>query len=65
MFNGGALLALVRAKYNRSYDFSLVQRQYMGKHFVALNMCAAPSALSFRGGSEAHPPCLAGIKLCS
>jgi hypothetical protein len=37
-FDGSALLALVKAKYGRSYDFSLVQRQYMGKTFVALNV---------------------------
>ncbi|KAI8475283.1 MAG: hypothetical protein J3K34DRAFT_456374 [Monoraphidium minutum] len=38
VFDGAALLALVQAKYGRSYDFSLVQRQYMGKTFVALNV---------------------------
>lgn len=37
-FTGAELLALVRGKYGRSYDLSLVQRQYMGKHFVAVNV---------------------------
>eukprot|EP00877_Chromochloris_zofingiensis_P008017 jgi/Chrzof1/3469/Cz12g26210.t1 len=37
-FDGQALLALLRQKYGRSYDVSLVQRTYMGKLFVALNI---------------------------
>eukprot|EP00879_Flechtneria_rotunda_P011782 GHRR01012309.1.p1 GENE.GHRR01012309.1~~GHRR01012309.1.p1 ORF type:complete len:198 (+),score=88.10 GHRR01012309.1:155-748(+) len=45
-FDGDALLKLLRAwwcitcrqKYGRSYDVSLVQRKYLGKVFVALNI---------------------------
>ena len=37
-FDGQALLELLRARYGRSYDVSLVQRQYLGQNFVALNI---------------------------
>lgn len=37
-FDGQALLDLLRARYGRSYDVSLVQRQYLGQNFVALNI---------------------------
>eukprot|EP00878_Enallax_costatus_P002960 GHUV01003156.1.p1 GENE.GHUV01003156.1~~GHUV01003156.1.p1 ORF type:complete len:185 (+),score=52.66 GHUV01003156.1:284-838(+) len=37
-FDGQALLDLLRKKYGRSYDVSLVQRTYLGKVFVALNV---------------------------
>eukprot|EP00879_Flechtneria_rotunda_P001850 GHRR01002017.1.p1 GENE.GHRR01002017.1~~GHRR01002017.1.p1 ORF type:complete len:190 (+),score=86.15 GHRR01002017.1:155-724(+) len=37
-FDGDALLKLLRQKYGRSYDVSLVQRKYLGKVFVALNI---------------------------
>lgn len=38
VFDGAALLALLRKKYGRSYDVSLVQRTYLGKVHVALNI---------------------------
>lgn len=37
-FDGQALLELLRARYGRSYDVSLVQRTYLGQTFVALNI---------------------------
>ncbi|WIA12872.1 hypothetical protein OEZ85_006495 [Tetradesmus obliquus] len=37
-FDGTALLGLLRQKYGRSYDVSLVQRTYLGKVFIALNI---------------------------
>lgn len=37
-FNGKALLALLQERYGRSYDVSLVQRRYLGKVFIALNI---------------------------
>ncbi|WIA33030.1 hypothetical protein OEZ86_006187 [Tetradesmus obliquus] len=37
-FDGTALLGLLRQKYRRSYDVSLVQRTYLGKVFIALNI---------------------------
>lgn len=35
-FDGQALLRLLQSKYGRSYDLSLVKREYMGKLFVAM-----------------------------
>jgi hypothetical protein len=35
-FDGQALLRLLQNKYGRSYDLSLVKREYMGKLFVAM-----------------------------
>lgn len=37
-FDGQALLDLLRARYGRSYDVSLVQRKYLGQNFIALNI---------------------------
>lgn len=37
-FDGAALAALIKSKYDRSYDISLKSTKYMGKVFVSLNI---------------------------
>lgn len=37
-FDGAALLEVLLNRYNRSYDVTLVKREYMGRPFVAMNV---------------------------
>lgn len=37
-FDGEQLLRVLQSKYGRSYDVSLVQRKYLGKQLIALNI---------------------------
>lgn len=37
-FGGAQLLQAIQSRYQRSYDVSLVQRKYLGKYIIALNI---------------------------
>lgn len=54
-FDGEALLQVIQDRYDRSYDVTLVKREYMGRTFVAMNiMWAYREQKSFQLTDEEH-----------
>jgi hypothetical protein len=54
-FDGNALLQVILDRYERSYDVTLVRREYLGKKIVAMNiMWAYAEQKSFQLTEEEH-----------